>query len=145
MSDDLSTAYKIAAAACIMAFILSIGLSLMMLGRNTWNKTANQITQPIVSMQDNDAFFLASYEKPVPVADIWRIVTRMNYGADPASVNGNISRFSIKEQNPTNPNDWTLISTSTGDLKDYMDRKAYMSWEVNETTGLYTMEVSLVL
>lgn len=145
MSDDLSTAYKIAAAACIMAFVLSIGLGLMMLGRNTWNKAATQITTPIVSMQDNDAFFLASYEKPVPVADIWRVVARMNYGATSDSANGNISSFSIKEQNPNNPNDWTLVSTSVDDLNDYMDRKAYMSWEINETTGLYTMEVSLVV
>ena len=44
MGEDLSTAYKIAAGACIMAFILSIGLSLMMIGRNFWNKTADQVT-----------------------------------------------------------------------------------------------------
>lgn len=43
----------------------------------------------------------------------------------------------------TNPNDWMLISTSVDDLDDYMARKAYMSWEVDEVTGLYTMEVSL--
>lgn len=88
---------------------------------------------------------MASYEKPVPVADIWRVVARMNYGATSDSANGNISSFSIKEQNPNNPNDWTLVSTSVDDLNDYMDRKAYMSWEINETTGLYTMEVSLVV
>ena len=41
------------------------------------------------------------------------------------------------------PNDWMLISTSVDDLDDYMARKAYMSWEVDEVTGLYTMEVSL--
>lgn len=61
MGEDLSTAYKIAAGACIMAFILSIGLSLMMIGRNFWNKTADQVTTPVTSMQDTDAFFLASY------------------------------------------------------------------------------------
>ena len=121
MGEDLSTAYKIAAGACIMAFILSIGLSLMMIGRNFWNKTADQVTTSVTSMQDTDAFFLASYEKPVPVAD----------------------KFSIKERNPSNPNDWMLISTSVDDLDDYMARKAYMSWEVDEVTGLYTMEVSL--
>ena len=96
MGEDLSTAYKIAAGACIMAFILSIGLSLMMIGRNFC-----------------------------------------------ADANGNISRFSIKARNPSNPNDWMLISTSVDDLDDYMARKAYMSWEVDEVTGLYTMEVSL--
>ena len=94
-------------------------------------------------MQDTDAFFLASYEKPVPVADIWKMVMRINYGASSADTNGNISRFSIKARNPSNPNDWVLISTSVGDLDDYMARKAYMSWEVDEVTGLYTMEVSL--
>ena len=94
-------------------------------------------------MQDNDAFFLASYEKPVPVADIWKVISRMNYGVETASTNGNISDFSIKEQNPNNPNDWLLVSTSIDDLDDYMDRKAYMSWEVDAATGLYTMEVSL--
>lgn len=143
MSEDLNTAYKIAAGACILAFLLSIGLSLMLIGRNAWNKTATQITTPVVSMQDNDAFFLASYEKPIPVADIWKVISRMNYGVEPASTNGNISDFSIKEQNPNNPNDWTLVSTSIDDLDDYMDRKAYMSWEVDAATGLYTMEVSL--
>ena len=143
MGEDLSTAYKIAAGACIMAFILSIGLSLMMIGRNFWNKTADQVTTPVISMQDTDAFFLASYENPVPVADIWKMVMRINYGASSADTNGNISRFSIKARNPSNPNDWVLISTSVGDLDDYMARKAYMSWEVDEVTGLYTMEVSL--
>ena len=143
MGEDLSTAYKIAAGACIMVFILSIGLSLMMIGRNFWNKTADQVTTPVTSMQDTDAFFLASYEKPVPVADIWKMVMRINYGASSTDANGNISKFSIKERNPSNPNDWMLISTSVDDLDDYMARKAYMSWEVDEVTGLYTMEVSL--
>lgn len=85
MGEDLSTAYKIAAGACIMAFILSIGLSLMMIGRNFWNKTADQVTTPVTSMQDTDAFFLASYEKPVPVADIWKMVMRINYKQNPWS------------------------------------------------------------
>lgn len=40
MGEDLNTAYKIAAGACIMAFILSVGLSLMMIGRNFWNIVA---------------------------------------------------------------------------------------------------------
>ena len=144
MGEDLSTAYKIAAGACIMALIMSVGLSLMMIGRNFWNKTADQVTTPVVSVQDTDAFFLASYEKPVPVADIWKLVTRINYGASSATTNGNISKFSIKEQSPSNPNNWVLISTSVDDLDDYMARKAYMSWEVDEVTGLYTMEVSLI-
>ena len=68
---------------------------------------------------------------------------RINYGASSTDANGNISKFSIKERNPSNPNDWMLISTSVDDLDDYMARKAYMSWEVDEVTGLYTMEVSL--
>lgn len=50
MGEDLSTAYKIAAGACIMAFILSIGLSLMMIGRNFWNKTADQVTTSVTSI-----------------------------------------------------------------------------------------------
>ena len=143
MSEDLNTAYKIAAGACILAFILSIGLTLVLLGRNFWNKTATQITTPVVSMQDNDAFFLASYEKPVPIADIWKLIYRINYGVDTSASNGNITSFSLKEQNPTNPNDWTLVSTSIASLDDYMDRKAYLSWEVDTMTGLYTMEVSM--
>lgn len=127
-----------------MAFILSIGISLMLIGRNVWNRTATQVTTPIVSMQDNDAFFLASYEKPVPVADIWKVVSRINYGADTKNGNGNFTSFSIKEQNPVNPNNWVLVSTSIQKLDDYMSRKAYLSWKIDESTGLYTMEVSLV-
>lgn len=72
-----------------------------------------------------------------------KMVMRINYGASSTDANGNISKFSIKERNPSNPNDWMLISTSVDDLDDYMARKAYMSWEVDEVTGLYTMEVSL--
>lgn len=67
MGEDLSTAYKIAAGACIMAFILSIGLSLMMIGRNFWNKTADQVTTPVTSMQDTDAFFLRSLTQTLRV------------------------------------------------------------------------------
>lgn len=144
MSEDLSTAYKLAAGACILAFILSIGLSLVLIGRNVWNKTTTQITTPVISMQDNDAFFLASYEKPVPVASIWKLVSRINATASTGDPNGNITDFSIKEQNASNPNDWILKSTSVNDLSTYMERKAYMSWEINEATGLYTVEVSLV-
>lgn len=103
-----------------------------------------QVSTPIVSMQDNDAFFLASYEKPVPVADIWKVVSRINYGTDTKNGNGNFQSFSIKEQNPVNPNDWVLVSTSIQNLDDYMSRKAYLSWKIDESTGLYTMEVSLV-
>lgn len=124
--------------------MLSIGISLMLIGRNVWNRTATQVSTPIVSMQDNDAFFLASYEKPVPVADIWKVVSRINYGTDTKNGNGNFQSFSIKEQNPVNPNDWVLVSTSIQNLDDYMSRKAYLSWKIDESTGLYTMEVSLV-
>lgn len=141
MGEDLSLAYKIAAGAVIMAFLLSIGLSLMMIGRNLWDKTATQITAPVNSVVDNDAFYLASYDKPVPVADIWKLVARINNSS--ATTNGNITSFSIKEPNPHNPNDWTLVSTSVEDLNSYMSRKAYLSWELNEKTGLYSMEVSL--
>lgn len=144
MGEDMSTAYKIAAAGCIVAFLLSVGISLMMIGRNFLNGVTTQVTTPVVSMQDNDAFFLASYDKPVPVADIWKLISRINYSASTSVGNGNISNFSIKEQNQANPNDWTLVSTSITDLDKYMGRKAYMSWELNEVTGLYTMEVSLV-
>lgn len=87
---------------------------------------------------------LASYEKPVPVADIWKVVSRINYGTDTKNGNGNFQSFSIKEQNPVNPNDWVLVSTSIQNLDDYMSRKAYLSWKIDESTGLYTMEVSLV-
>lgn len=141
MGEDLSLGYKIAAGAVIMAFLLSIGLSLMMIGRNLWDRTATQITASVTSVLDNDAFYLASYERPVPVADIWKLAARINSSATTA--NGNITSFSIKEQNPNNPNDWILVSTSIEDLDSYMSRKAYLSWALDEKTGLYSMEVSL--
>lgn len=141
MGEDLSLAYKIAAGACVLTFLLSIGLSLMMIGNNLWNRTANQITAPVNSILDNDAFYLASYEKPVPVADIWKLVSRIN--SNVTTSNGNINNFTIKEQNPANPNDWVLVSTSVEDLDSYMSRKAYLSWKLDEKTGLYSLEVSL--
>lgn len=144
MGEDLSQAYKIAASACILVFILTIGLSLMMLGRNLWNQTATAVTQPVLSMQDNDAFYLASYSKPVPVAAIWKLTNRINTEASDTAPNGNFTQFAVKEQNPSNPNDWRLLSDQVDSLARYMERKAYLSWEIDQRTGLYSMEVLLV-
>ena len=142
MSEELNTAFKIATAACVMAALLCIGLTIMLIGRNLWNKTAEQVTTPINSVVDSDAFYLASYEKPVPVADIWKLVARINSDAT-VSGNGNISSFQIKERSTVNPNDWVLVSTTVTALDTYMHRKGYISWEVDNMTGLYSMEVFL--
>ena len=145
MGDELSLGYKIAAGACILAFILSIVVTLMAVGRNFWNQTADAITQPVTAVQDTDAFFLASYGSPVPVASIWKLTERINGGfVTSVGGNGNIQTFAIKERNPSNPNAWVLRSTNLEDLDDYMDRKAYLSWSVDESTGLYSMEVLVV-
>lgn len=144
MSEDLNTAWKMGISVAVMAFILSMGLTLMLIGRHAWNTVADQITTPVLSMQDNDAFYLASYDKPVPVADIRKVVSNINYGAPASSINGNFSSFQIKEQSDVNPNEWYLVSTSIADLDNYLARKAYMSWEFDEISNLYEMVVYLV-
>lgn len=141
MYEDLNTAYKIAISACVLLFILSMGLSLMMIGRNFFNTTTTQITAPISAVEDKDAYYLASYGRPVPVADIWKVISRINYTA--TSGNGNFSSFRITQVNPRNSNDTILLSTRVSDLDKYMHYKAYVSWELNEVTGLYNMEVCL--
>lgn len=145
MGTEVSQAYRIAIAAVVMAFLISTGLVLMTIGRNFWNRTADAAVGAAVAVQDNDAFFLASYNKPVPVAAVYRLTERINSNLpDTAAGNGNFATFYIKEQSDANPNDFVLKSTSLADLDAYMSRKAYVSWSVDDTTNLYSMEVLVV-
>lgn len=144
MGDELSTAYKMGTSAVVMALILSMGLTLMLIGRYTWSQVVDQVTEPVLSMEDNDAFYLASYDKPIPVADIWKLIARINYNASDAMSGENFSSFQIKERSNTNSSNWYLVSTSVTDLERYLARKAYLSWDTNSATGLYEMVVYLV-
>ena len=90
-------------------------------------------------MADNDAFNLTTYGKPVPVASVWKLVKRIN--KETTSPEGAIASFSLKTRNAADPNSWDLQSTSVASLEDYLTEKAYISWTLDGSSGLYTLEV----
>ena len=142
--QELNSGFKIATSAVILCFILAISITLMLIGRNLWNRVATEVERPISSITDTDAYYLASYGKPVPVAGIWKLVQRVNMN-NVSGGNGNLYSFVLREQSPSNPNTYITRSLSIDSLEDYMNRKAYLSWSLDETTGLYAVEVLVLL
>lgn len=143
MGEQLSTGYKIAIATYVMVCVLFMGISLVYIGRNAFNKYTDQTLQSIDSTDNSDALALASYGKPVPIAEVWKLTQRISSTQGPDNVNGNFTSFVIKKRNATDPNTWDLVSDKVSDLDSYMDQKAYLSWEMDTKTGLYKMEVLL--
>lgn len=142
--QELNSGFKIATSTVILCFILAIGISLMLIGRNVWNRVAAEVERPVAAVVDTDAYYLASYGKPVPVAGIWKLVQRVNMNSVSGG-NGNLYSFVLREQSASNPNNYITRSTSVDSLVDYMNRKAYLSWSMDEVSGLYAAEVLVLL
>lgn len=136
---EITTAYRIAAGVVLLMVVISIGMGLILIGRNYFSKTISSAEVPAAAMVDSDAFNLTSYGKPVPVADVWKLVKRINQEATTAD--GAISSFALKTRNAADPNSWDLQSISTSSLESYLTKKAYVSWSLDESDGLYTIEV----
>ena len=136
---EITTAYRIAASVVVLMVVISIGLGLILVGRNYFNKTMNTAEVPAAAMADADAFNLTSYGKPVPVANVWKLVKRIS--KENSVAGGAIASFSLKTRNAADPNSWDLQSTSVASLEDYLTRKAYVSWSLDSLSGLYTIEV----
>lgn len=137
--EEVKTVYKIATAIVILCFILSISLTILMVSRNFWNRTENQVSQTVVNTQYMDAYQLSSYGKAVPVAAMWKTINTL----DP---NGEIPGRSTlhdftMEVRDSNGNTVTTLYTRNA-LYDYMAYKGFMSYE-EHSDGLF--DISIIL
>ena len=136
---EITTSYRIAVGVLLSLVVVSISLGLVFIGRNYFSKTMATAEVPAAAMADNDAFNLTAYGKPVPVASVWKLVKRIN--KETTAPDGAIASFSLKTRNNADPNSWDLQSTSVASLEDYLTEKAYISWTLDGSSGLYTLEV----
>lgn len=139
---DAITVLKMAVAMIVLVCATALGIFVMNTSKQPVDAMVDNAQSIINSAVDSDASSAANYEKPVPVATIWRIATRMA-GNSTGNKSGNIKSFTIKERSTSNPNEWDLLSVKLKDLDKYMDRKAYMSWSI-DSAGMYTLGVMLV-
>ena len=149
MGSDINSGAKIAVSICVICFILSIGLLIMMLAMHFWRETEANFERPLANMENADAGFLASYSKPTPVAATWKVI--QNIGT------GNIGRFVLKETAPSGaitvkydtdtvypkPATSAIGSLAIAQLNEHLDEKCYLSWDMDTYGGQYTVEVTL--
>lgn len=140
--EDAVTVLKMAVAMIVLVCATALGIFVMTISKQPVDAMVDNAHVVLNSAVDSDASSAANYNKPIPVATVWRIATRMA-GNTTGNKNGNIKSISIKERSTSNPNEWNLLSVKLKDLDKYMDRKAYMSWST-DISGLYTLEVLLV-
>lgn len=131
--DDTKISLKVAWGVVTLIVVAALVITLVLITRKPVNKMIDDAQRSIVSSTEIAASTISNYDKPIPVAAIWRVVDAMG---------GNIKKFAIKEVSSTNPNEWVLVSNKKKDLDNYMDRKAYMSWSIDKA-GQYTVEVLL--
>lgn len=153
MSEDVNTGAKIAVSICVICFIISIGMLIMLIGRHFWHQTEASVERPLSSMNDADLSFLSAYEHPAPVAALWKCV--QNIGV------GNVVELKLKKLNYAGS--VTTIGTYHNQdqilqvLKENLTKKAYYSWDpytyaATDYThrnpirdGMYRLEVTLAL
>lgn len=133
MGDNVSEFVKIAFSVAVLAVVLSTCVAITLIGQHFSRNVETTVVQPISALADDDAFYLSSYGRAVPIASIWTTLRGLG--------EANITSFSLYTQNPTNPNDYQLVSNSVYSLPTYMAKKGYFSWWVDSVSGLYTVEV----
>lgn len=156
MENEVSSGFRIATGIIVMMFVISIGLTIMMIGRAFFNDSTNAVEAPLNSLADTDLYYMAAYGdqgtnstsgygKPIPVSNL------MKWMINPTNA-GNVQRCYIYTRNASNPATWTCAymyekgyAVPTIDartcLEPFMAEKAFISWERNDATALYEMEV----
>lgn len=155
MENEVGSAARIATSVVVLVFIISIGMSLLVIGRTFLNSSLNNVEAPVNAVSDTDLYYLSAYGgagsttgygKPVPVANILRWCLQNNN-------EGNLQELTIYTRKDTgNPNDWEAAYTFEKDVPTdsivaadvfgpYMGNKAYVSWEHDAVSDFYTMEV----
>lgn len=76
--EDVNTATKMATSVVVMCFLISIGLSILLIGRAFWNQTEYTVDTAAGNVGWADAYSLASKAESVPVASVYRVLQGLN-------------------------------------------------------------------
>ncbi len=132
--QDISSAWKIAVATVVMSVIISMVLSLLYVSRAFWTRTETTVSTAVGDSVEAEAYQLASYGKPVPMAAIWKTMNSLT-GSTKKEVRS-VKSFAMYGS------DGSLIpGVGYLDMQEHFHEKAYLSYV--EDAGTYAIEVTL--
>ena len=136
MIQGLNDAYKIGITAVILCFIISIGLTIMTVGKHFMDEEIHSVEEAIGVTELVDAYCLASYGKPAPVAAMWRVMNKL----DPLGNTGEsvIKSFKLQYRNPSD-GALTTVTTNKGKITNFLMYKGYFGYK--EDSGKFTVTV----
>lgn len=153
MEENMASSTRMAVAVVILAFVLSIGMTITMLATNYWDKIEYSTTLNVVNTQSMTAYQLAQKNVPVPVAAIWKVLGELDpqgtmcttfviYDKDGNRVLGGSSRSSGIAAGVTyiTQDD---VNTARKNITQYLSKKGYFSYALNEV-NMYDIIINLI-
>lgn len=121
---EINTGAKMAVSICVICFILAMGMTIVYIARAFWNNTEKQIERPVNLVSEATAWQLASYNKPVPITAIWKVMNDI----DPLGDTGKTTcrSFVMKKHSGAAMEH----GTTRKDIKYYIEYKAWFSYEM---------------
>lgn len=119
--EDVNTGIKMATSVVIMCFIISIIMSILLIGKAFWHNTENRYEVAIGQANISSLYEVASQGRPVNLATMWKSINEIDPLGDLAGQT-NFSNFSVYCGS-------NLITTDRSKLNKLLLYDGYLSYE----------------